>query len=806
MHASDYDLTILFSLCLLINYNTHRCLKKYCVCYQGGYECSVGRCKCVECQNPYGAISQYGSAQIATLNPTVIVPVIVSAENLKCKCTKTSCLKLYCECFRQDVVCTDKCVCLECKNTVAEEGPNGDRTKAKNEIMKTRPMVFKTAKKKSGVGCNCTRNKCLAKYCDCNARGTGCDPAVCTCVNCENMMKPLSEMMDSELQPDEPEETTEVFAVDLDTDCKIKGLENFSHLIDDLEEADRVPNPAGKLSSAYINKNSAAEVAKKVQEEEARVRSEIEGKIKLIETQVEVKIAKEYESLKDYRSETNEVMCLEMEEPCRWNSTYQQLKQYVITNGDLPQVPSACTNEADRRLSIWVQEQKSLVYSKSERIINAPHRIEALSNLGIEWIESSDERWHRMYGRLAAYKRQHGTAILPSFTQCRKSKDSNLTALRFWVDSQEKEVKSWSSDEITKRQDRLKKLQELGLPIKLSWEQEWEYYVVELLRFRSKYGHLNLTGSNDKDLQNFLSVILAKLKRGSEDKLSAEELHDLRIKGLYADLKNLIKNPVGRPSAAGKIDNTLVPLERIKEVNYWAHMLEQLKAYQTEFNTLDFLLGNRAGKYGVLRDWVELQRKCYENKTLEESRIKELTKLGLEFDPWNDMFKKLRRYKREGGTARLPKEFKSTTDGEEDAELSELCKWVQDQIKLYRKDGLDSDKKKKLRKLGVVLTKGNLGKVPWEDRFEEIVDYFQANGTCLPTRAGPLYQFVVELVELIEKGYVSTKRQKIIDQSKIAPHLKPSVVYNNKNKRKAGGGMSSGVKKLKASDLLNEEV
>ena len=93
--------------------NTHRCLKKYCVCYQGGYECSVGRCKCVDCKNPYGAISQFGSAQIATLNPTITVPVIVSAENLKCKCTKTSCLKLYCECFRQDVVCNDKCDCLE---------------------------------------------------------------------------------------------------------------------------------------------------------------------------------------------------------------------------------------------------------------------------------------------------------------------------------------------------------------------------------------------------------------------------------------------------------------------------------------------------------------------------------------------------------------------------------------------------------------------------------------------------------------------------------------------------------------------
>ena len=246
----------------------------------------------------------------------------------------------------------------------------------------------------------------------------------------------------------------------------------------------------------------------------------------------------------------------------------------------------------------------------------------------------------------------------------------------------------------------------------------------------------------------------------------------------------------------------LFSVERIKEVNLWAGMLEQLKAYQEEHNSLEFP-GNRAG-YQHLKDWVDVQRKSYEDKTLEEYRIKELSKIGLEFDPWNDMLKKLKKFKREGGTARLPKEFKSTEQGtEEDIELNQLCKWQQDQIKFYRRDDLSDDKKKKLRKLGVVLTKGNMGKVPWEDRFEEMMNYYHKNKTCLPKRDGPLRQWVVELVDLLQNGFVSNKRQQLIDSVNIGYYLKPEVIYKEDgSKKRKGDDMTGQNKKLKAEEMM----
>merc|ERR1712238_346220 len=107
------------------------------------------------------------------------------------------------------------------------------------------------------------------------------------------------------------------------------------------------------------------------------------------------------------------------------------------------------------------------------------------------------------------------------------------------------------------------------------------------------------------------------------------------------------------------------------------------------------------------------------------------------------------------------------------------CKWAQEQIRFYRKGELEAEKKKKLRKLGVYLTKGHMGKVPWEYRFEEMMNFFFLHKTCLPKRDGPLRQWVLELVDLIQNGYVSQKRQQQIDKARIGPYLRPEVLFKN---------------------------
>ena len=34
-----------------------------------------------------------------------------------CRCSKTGCTKMYCECYKMGLVCNENCVCVKCCNT-----------------------------------------------------------------------------------------------------------------------------------------------------------------------------------------------------------------------------------------------------------------------------------------------------------------------------------------------------------------------------------------------------------------------------------------------------------------------------------------------------------------------------------------------------------------------------------------------------------------------------------------------------------------------------------------------------------------
>lgn len=66
---------------------------------------------------------------------------------------------------------------------------------------------------------------------------------------------------------------------------------------------------------------------------------------------------------------------------------------------------------------------------------------------------------------------------------------------------------------------------------------------------------------------------------------------------------------------------------------------------------------------------------------------------------------------------------------------------------------------------------------------------------------------MLDLVDLIQNGFVSAKRQKMIDDASIGPYLRPEVVFSEassgKKKRKAASSedMTGDDKKLKASTV-----
>ena len=49
-----------------------------------------------------------------------------------CNCTKSNCMKKYCECFKQGFSCNSLCRCMDCKNKIKEEVNNIINNEVKN--------------------------------------------------------------------------------------------------------------------------------------------------------------------------------------------------------------------------------------------------------------------------------------------------------------------------------------------------------------------------------------------------------------------------------------------------------------------------------------------------------------------------------------------------------------------------------------------------------------------------------------------------------------------------------------------------
>ncbi|CAG0882028.1 unnamed protein product [Cyprideis torosa] len=139
--------------------------------------------------NADALVDELGLVQEQIAGPGIPLPPPVKVRK-PCNCSRSFCLKLYCDCFALGEFCRN-CNCVSCFNNLENESV---RERAVRAILDRNPDAFKpkigktlsgAVKRRDNRGCNCKRSGCLKNYCECYEARIQCSN-VCKCLGCRN--------------------------------------------------------------------------------------------------------------------------------------------------------------------------------------------------------------------------------------------------------------------------------------------------------------------------------------------------------------------------------------------------------------------------------------------------------------------------------------------------------------------------------------------------------------------------------------------------------------------------------------------
>ena len=279
-----------------------------------------------------------------------------------------------------------------------------------------------------------------------------------------------------------------------------------------------------------------------------------------------------------------------------------------------------------------------------------PDRRSKLESIGFVWVAGEsltayEEQWEEMFERLEEYSREYGNCLVPRDFE-------EDPSLGIWVNNMRSRRDDLDSD-------RISRLESIGFV----WDpldKKWEDMFVKLEEYRQLHGDCLVPRGYKEDPSLGIGSRTQRLHR---DELDSDRIARLESVGFVWDAFD----------------------------KQWEEMFAKLEEYSQKNG--DCLVPRGYQKDPSLGIWVKTQRTRRE--VLDPARRERLDSIEFVWDPldkkWEDMFAKLKEYRRQHGDCLVPKDYK---------EDPSLGKWV---VAQRRKRGeLDLNRRERLESIGFV--------------------------------------------------------------------------------------------------------
>lgn len=281
--------------------------------------------------------------------------------------------------------------------------------------------------------------------------------------------------------------------------------------------------------------------------------------------------------------------------------------------------------------------------------------------------------------------------------------------------------------------------------------QEWNKRFNELVEFKRKNGHTNVSPKEHPELAIWVAQHAMHFNSNQLSQLHTEtkKVTNQKTKKQWANLGNpkTKYRPVTNPD------------------HEWNDRYTELIQYKRQHGNC-LVRKSTCTDYPKLMAWISQQRGAFNKGLLSQERIQKFNDIGFNWDAkesmWNFHYALLMMYKQQHGHVRVPQShFVSQKEGP----AINLGNWAQTQRQDFKLGKISPDRVAKLNEIGFVWgIRDNCG---WMHRYRELIEYRDQNGHCnvpqqykLNKALGP---WVDKQRQKFKKGLMSEKHQDLLN-------------------------------------------